>query len=162
MSRISTMRLSPGSAPRTKTGPVAGLTLEKSMSVTRSFSVWIWPEKQSWVSKVTTSPGSTSRMGFISGPKAKTASSLGMVRSTLSMDWAIPISFLCGPRGRACLWGHGLVLDEDLLRLSYGLRALGGGEPERYEAQHYPQDGEVVAQAHRVVREGGELVVERG
>jgi hypothetical protein len=58
---------------------VAGFTFEKSMSVTRSFSVWIWPEKQSWVSKVTTSPGLTSRTGFISAPKAKTASSFGMV-----------------------------------------------------------------------------------
>src|SRR5215212_4583645 len=139
MSRISTMRLSPGSAPRTKTGPVAGLTLEKSMSVTRSFSVWICPEKQSWVSKVTTSPVSTSKTGCISEPKAKTASSLGMVWSTLSTDRAIPmISFLCAPRGRIRLRGHGLVLDEDFLRLDDSLRTLGGSEPKGYEAQHYP------------------------
>src|SRR5215217_3804166 len=56
-----------------------GVHLRESMSVTRSFSVWIWPEKQSWVSKVTTSPGLTSRTGFISAPKAKTASSFGIV-----------------------------------------------------------------------------------
>src|SRR5918997_1918188 len=82
MSRISTIKLSPGSAPRTATGPVAGLTRSKSISVTRSLSVCIWPEKQSWVSKVTTSPGSTSRTGFISGPKLKTASSFGITWST--------------------------------------------------------------------------------
>src|SRR5215211_7752522 len=159
MSRISTMRLSPGSAPRTKTGPVAGLTLEKSMSVTRSFSVWIWPEKQSWVSKVTTSPGSTSRTGFISGPKAKTASSFGMVWSTLSIDWVMPISFLSACRAdfRVCC----LVLDEYLLRLSDGLRTPRGSEPKGYETQDYPYDGKVVTEPHRVGRKGEELVVQR-
>src|SRR5215218_7563547 len=146
MSRISTIRLSPGSAPRTETGPVAGLTLEKSMSVTRSLSVWIWPEKQSWVSKVTTSPGSISKTGFISGPNPKTASSLGMVWSTLSMDWVMIISFLSACRGRTRLRDHGLILHEDLLRLSDRLRALRGGESQRQEAQYYPCDGEVVAQ----------------
>src|SRR5829696_2314420 len=162
MSRISTMRLSPGSAPRTETGPVAGFTFEKSMSVTRSLSVWICPEKQSWVSKVTTSPGSTSKMGFISGPKPKTASSLGMMWSTLSMDCVMPVSFLAACRGRARLRGYGLILDEDLLSLGDGLRTLGGGEAQRQEAQQYPCDGEVVAQTHRVVRQRGKLVVKRG
>src|ERR671917_527655 len=152
MSRISTTRLSPGSAPRTESGPVAGLTFEKSMSVTRSLSVWIWPEKQSWVSKVTTSPGSASKIGFISGPKPKMASSLGMVWSTLSMDCVMIVSFLSACHCRARLRGHGLVLDEDLLSLGDGLRTLRGCETQRQEAQQYPCDGEVVAQTHRVVR----------
>src|SRR5215213_27888 len=128
MSRISTIRLSPGSASRTATGPVAGLTFEKSMSVTRSFSVWIWPEKQSWVSNVTTAPGSTSRTGLISGPKLNTASSFGITWSTLLMAWVISISFLAVRRGRVCFGGDVLVLDEDLLGLGDGLRTLDCGE----------------------------------
>ena len=71
-SRISTTSESPGSAPRTATGPVAPLTRSKSIAVTRSASLWIWPVKQSFVSKVTTEPGSTSRTGSISGPKPQT------------------------------------------------------------------------------------------
>ncbi len=46
-SSSSTTSESPGSAPRTAIGPVALLTRSKSISVTRSASVWIWPVKQS-------------------------------------------------------------------------------------------------------------------
>ena len=70
-SRISTISESPGSAPLTATGPVALLRREKSTEVTRSSSLRIWPLKQSFVSKVTVSPGSTSRTGSSSGPKAQ-------------------------------------------------------------------------------------------
>ena len=62
-SRISATSESPGSAPRTATGPVALLIRPRSISVTRSSSLRIWPEKQSFVSNVTTSPGSTSSTG---------------------------------------------------------------------------------------------------
>src|SRR3954471_6696709 len=74
-SRISAMSESPGSAPFTATGPVALLIRERSISVTRSSSLRIWPVKQSFVSNVTVSPGSTSRAGRRSGPKAQTTSS---------------------------------------------------------------------------------------
>jgi hypothetical protein len=56
-SRISATSESPGSAPRTATGPVAPLIRSRSISVTRSSSLRIWPVKQSFVSKVTVSPG---------------------------------------------------------------------------------------------------------
>ena len=68
-SSSSTTSESPGSAPRTATGPVALLTREKSMSLTRSASDWICPVKQSFVSKRTVAPGSTSSTGSRSGPK---------------------------------------------------------------------------------------------
>src|SRR5215218_10534425 len=151
MSRISTIRLSPGSAPRTATGPVAGLTFEKSISVTRSLSVCIWPEKQSWVSKVTTESGLTSSTGFISGPKLNTASSFGITWSTLSMVLVTSISFLAARRGRICFGRDSLVLDKDLLGLGDGLRTPGCGESQRYKAQYYPDDGEVITEPHRVV-----------
>ena len=67
-SRISATSESPGSAPATATGPVALLIRPRSMPVTRSSSLRIWPEKQSFVSNVTTSPGSTSSTGCRSGP----------------------------------------------------------------------------------------------
>src|SRR5712671_2791567 len=74
-SRMSTISESPGSAPFTATGPVALLMRERSISVTRSFSLRIWPVKQSFVSKVTVSPGSTSRTGRRSGPNDQITSS---------------------------------------------------------------------------------------
>jgi len=74
-SRISATRESPDSAPSTATGPVALLIRERSISVTRSFSLRIWPVKQSFVSKVTTSPGSTSSTGWRSGPNDQITSS---------------------------------------------------------------------------------------
>src|ERR1700704_3963327 len=67
-SRMSTMSESPGSAPFTATGPVALLIRERSISVTRSSSLRICPVKQSFVSNVTVSPGSTSSTGWRSGP----------------------------------------------------------------------------------------------
>ena len=66
-SRSSTVSESPGSAPVTAIGPVAELIRSKSMPVTRSSSVWIWPVKQSFVSSLTTAPGSTSSTGSRSG-----------------------------------------------------------------------------------------------
>src|SRR5437899_381891 len=67
-SRISAISESPGSAPFTATGPVALLMRDMSIPVTRSSSLRIWPVKQSFVSNVTTSPGSTSSTGWRSGP----------------------------------------------------------------------------------------------
>src|SRR3712207_4123768 len=74
----------------------------------------------------------------------------------------MPTSFLSARRGWARLRGHGLVLDEDLLRLSYSLRTPGGSKPQCHKPQHYPGDGGVVSEPHRVVRKWSELVVERG
>src|SRR5262249_20401924 len=50
-------------------------TREKSIAVTRSDSDAICPVKQSFVSNVTTAPGSTSSTGSRSGPKAQITSS---------------------------------------------------------------------------------------
>ena len=72
------MSESPGSAPFTATGPVALLIRERSISVTRSSSLRIWPVKQSFVSNVTTSPGSTSSTGSRSGPNDQMTSSRQM------------------------------------------------------------------------------------
>src|SRR6476469_5440950 len=92
-SRISAITESPGSAPRMATGPVALFTRSKSISVTRSSSDAIWPVKQSFVSKVTVSPGSTSSTGWRSGPNDQ-------------ITWS---------RGRKCFCGisrgDGLVFD---------------------------------------------------
>src|SRR4051794_17569553 len=74
-SSSSTTSESPSSAPLTATGPVALFTREKSIAVTRSSSDAIWPVKQSFVSKVTTAPGSTSSAGSSSGPKPQITSS---------------------------------------------------------------------------------------
>src|SRR4051794_14794289 len=74
-SRSSTTSESPGSAPFTATGPVALFTRAKSIAVTRSSSDAIWPVKQSFVSNVTTAPGSTSSTGSRSGPKPQITSS---------------------------------------------------------------------------------------
>src|SRR4051794_499197 len=74
-SSSSTTSESPGSAPFTATGPVALFTRAKSIAVTRSSSDAIWPVKQSFVSNVTTAPGSTSSTGSRSGPKPQITSS---------------------------------------------------------------------------------------
>src|SRR5215831_2818636 len=74
-SSTSTTSESPGSAPRTATGPVALFTREKSIAVTRSASDAICPVKQSFVSNVRTAPGSTSSTGSRSGPKLQITSS---------------------------------------------------------------------------------------
>jgi hypothetical protein len=74
-SSSSTTSESPGSAPLTATGPVALFTRSKSIPVTRSSSEAICPVKQSFVSKRTTEPGSTSSTGSRSGPNAQMISS---------------------------------------------------------------------------------------
>ena len=99
-SRISATSESPGSAPRTATGPVALLMRPRSMSVTRSVSLVICPVKQSFVSKVTTSPGSTSRTGSRSGPKAQITwsrvSRCCAMSHTCTVDDDPPICPVCG------------------------------------------------------------------
>jgi hypothetical protein len=63
-------------SPSTRKTWVSGAcTLSKSISVTRSDSLWIWPVKQSFVSSVTTEPGSTSSTASMSGSNAQTTSS---------------------------------------------------------------------------------------
>src|SRR3954470_12440780 len=74
-SSSSTMSESPGSAPFTATGPVALFTRVKSIAVTRSSSEAICPVKQSFVSNVTTAPGSTSSTCSRFGPKPQITSS---------------------------------------------------------------------------------------
>src|SRR2546421_5739970 len=76
-SRICATSESPGSAPFTATGPVAELIRDRSISVTRSSSLRICPVKQSFVSNVTVSPGSTSSTGWRPGPNDQITSLRG-------------------------------------------------------------------------------------
>ena len=108
-SRISAINESPGSAPFTATGPVALLIRERSISVTRSSSLRIWPVKQSFVSNVTVSPGSTSRTGRRSGPKDQITSSRDR-------------KLCCG-----ILWRDGFVLDVHAVEVGEAV----GPEPSR-------------------------------
>ena len=93
-SSSSTISESPGSAPRTAIGPVAELTRWKSIAVTRSASLWIWPVKQSFVSRVIMEPGSTSSTGSMFGPNAQTTSSR-------PMRWEVVVA-ISGPPPGAC------------------------------------------------------------
>src|SRR4051794_597172 len=142
-SRISATSESPGSAPRTATGPVALLIRPRSTSVTRSSSDRIWPVKQSFVSKVTTSPGSTSSTGSRSGPNAQI---------TWSRD------------SRCCCTGalHGLVLDVDALHVASAV-GVGDHHPRREDrAGDDPAERDPVRVLDRVRRRELEvLVVER-
>ena len=63
-SRRSTRRMSPGRAPSTNTGPVAGLTWLQSSVAIRSRSVFSCPWKQSCVSRRTSSPCFTRAAAF--------------------------------------------------------------------------------------------------
>src|SRR5919197_3113404 len=143
-SRISATSESPGSAPFTATGPVAPLIRSRSISVTRSSSERIWPVKQSFVSKTTVSPGSTSSTGSRSGPNDQITSSRD---------------------SRCCtdaLRGHGLVLDVHALHVA---EPLGRGRPQpdrQAEAGDDPADRDPVRVLDRVRgRELHVLVVER-
>ena len=73
---MRTLRTSPGWAPSTKTGPVAGFT--RSQSMVSSTSPWActWSSKQSAVSNRTLVPARTDRAGSASPLKAKTRLSL--------------------------------------------------------------------------------------
>src|SRR5262245_50047714 len=106
-SRISATTLSPGSAPRTATGPVALLTRSKSIAVTRSSSLVICPVKQSFVWNVTVSPGSTSSTGWRSGPNDQITCSRGR-------------KCCCGILGR-----DGFVFDVDVVDVG---DAVAGGQ----------------------------------
>src|SRR3954451_6204402 len=141
-SRISATSESPGSAPRTATGPVALLMRERSISVTRSLSLVICPVKQSFVSKVTVSPGSTSSTGWRSGPNDQI---------TWSRD-----------RRCDCAIRDGLVFDVHAVHVAQLLR-LRGHEPEREDDPHPdPPERDPVRVLDRVRRrELDVLVVER-
>src|SRR5919201_2170373 len=143
-STISAISESPGSAPLTATGPVALLIRSRSISVTRSSSERIWPVKQSFVSKTTVSPGSTSSTGSRSGPNAQI---------TWSRD------------SRCCtraLRRHRLVLDVHALHVAEPFR-LRRPQPDRQrDAGHDPADRDPVRVLDRVRgRELHVLVVER-
>src|SRR4051812_4738604 len=141
-SRISATSESPGSAPRTATGPVALLIRDRSISVTRSSSLRIWPVKQSFVSKVTTSPGSTSSTGWRSGPNDQ-------------------ITSLRGTRCCAILC-HRLVLDVHVLHVGDLVRPRQGQEDREQDPESDPADVHPVAVLLRVDgRVLHELVVER-
>src|SRR6266581_2853432 len=103
-SRMSTISESPGSAPFTATGPVALLIRERSISVTRSLSLLICPVKQSFVSNVTVSPGSTSRTGRRSGPNDQ-------------ITWSRDRKLCCG-----ILWRDGFVLDVHAIEVREAVR----------------------------------------
>src|SRR3954451_8906603 len=140
-SRISATSESPGSAPRTATGPVALLIRERSISVTRSSSLWICPVKQSFVSKVTTSPGSTSSTGWRSGPNDQTTS--------LSAT-------------RCCITGLRVVLDVHVLHVGDLVRPCEGQEDRQHNTEAEPPDVHPVAVLLGIDRRVlPELVVER-
>src|SRR5207253_1335435 len=143
-SRISATSESPGSAPFTATGPVALLIRSRSISVTRSSSLRIWPEKQSFVSKTTVSPGSTSRAGSRSGPNDQI---------TRSRD-----SRCCTCSSRS----DRLVLDVDALHVA---QPVGRAHPEddrEDDADRHPGERDPVRVLDRVGgRELHVLVVER-
>ena len=117
-SRISATSESPGSAPFTATGPVALLIRDKSISVTRSSSERIWPVKQSFVSKVTVSPGSTSSTGSRSGPNDQ-------------ITWSREIRCVVATADYATSSGSAFVLDVDAVDI---------GEPLR--RAHHEEDGD--------------------
>src|SRR3954465_13699874 len=142
-SRISATSESPGSAPRTATGPVALLMRSRSMSVTRSASLRICPVKQSFVSKVTTSPGSTSSTGWRSGPNDQTT-------------WSLE------SRCRATVRCHRLVLDVDAVDVLQLVGPRHDDERGEHDAPDDPHDVDPVAVLLRVDgRVLHELVVER-
>src|SRR6185437_7169873 len=143
-SRISAMSESPGSAPFTATGPVALLIRDRSISVTRSVSLRIWPVKQSFVSNVTVSPGSTSRAGRRSGPNDQ-------------MMWSDDRRYACGT-GRP----HRVVVDVDAIHVAQAIGTR-DREPDRErDANHDPADRDPVRVLDRVRRlELHVLVVQR-
>ena len=75
---------SPGSAPRTKIGPVALLRRSVSSFSSVSDSDWTCPVKQSNVSSSITVPGSTVKTGVMSAENAHTCCSLGILTSAAS------------------------------------------------------------------------------
>src|SRR5579884_913440 len=138
-SRISATSESPGSAPLTATGPVALLIRERSISVTRSSSLRICPVKQSFVSKVTTSPRSTSSTAWRSGPNDQ-------ITSLRGRRWCC-----------ATLRCHRFVFDVDALHVAQLLRPgqrQPGGE---HDAGPDPGDRDPVRVLDRI--RGDELVV---
>src|SRR5437764_2563453 len=143
-SRISTISESPGSAPRTATGPVAPLMRERSISVTRSSSVRIWPVKQSFVSKVTVSPGSTSSTGWRPGPNDQ-------------ITWSRVRKCCCDIR-----WRDGFVLDVNALHVAQAFRSCDRQPDRKHDAGDDPAERDPVRVLDRVRRlELHVLVVER-
>src|SRR5438067_1915798 len=143
-SRISATSESPGSAPLTATGPVALLIRDMSISVTRSSSLRIWPVKQSFVSKTTVSPGSTSRTGSRSGPNDQI---------TWSRD------------SRCCthaLRHDGLVLDVHAVDVAQPPRREQDDADREHDPERRPRDRDPVRVLDRIGRRQlVELVVER-
>src|SRR5581483_8433493 len=84
-------------------GAVALLMRVRSISVTRSSSLRIWPVKQSFFWKVTTSPGSASSTGCRSGPNDQ-------------ITWSRDRKCCCGIRRRNLL-----VLDPDPVHVAQPL-----------------------------------------
>src|SRR3989442_12638110 len=143
-SRISATSESPGSASRTATGPVAPLMRERSISVTRSASLLIWPVKQSFVWKVTVSPGSTSSTGWRSGPNDQ-------------ITWSRDRKCCCGIRRL-----EGFVFDVDAIDVVQALRPERDDERRHCDTERRPCDGDPVRVLDRIRRRHlVELVVER-
>src|SRR5690348_11676482 len=142
-SRISATSESPGSAPFTATGPVALLMRDRSISVTRSSSLRICPVKQSFVSKVTVSPGSTSSTGWRSGPNDQ-------------------ITSLRGRRWCCNSLPHRLVLDVDAVDVLELVGSHVDDERRQREPEDDPRDVDPVAVLLGVDRRVlHELVVQR-
>src|SRR3954453_16756719 len=142
-SRISATSESPGSAPRTATGPVALLIRPRSFSVTRSASLRIWPVKQSFVSNVTTSPGSTSSTGWRSGPNDQ-------------ITWSRERRCCCTRRRLR------IVVDVDAVDVRERLGLELRHEDRERNGEHHPGDRHPVRVLERVGRRHLDvLVVER-
>src|ERR1700751_5985688 len=138
-SRISATSESPGSAPFTATGPVAPLMRVMSMPVTRSSSLRIWPVKQSFVSKVTVSPGSTSSTGWRPGPNDQ-------------ITWLRGRKLRCG-----ILRGDRLVFDVQTLHVAKPVRSRVHEPDGQCDSDSDPRDRDPVRVLDRVG--GDELVV---
>src|ERR1700758_1839891 len=133
-SRISATSESPGSAPFTATGPVAPLMRVMSTPVTRSSSLRIWPEKQSFVWKVTVSPGSTSSTGWRPGPNDQ-------------ITWSRDRKCCCGIR-----WRDGFVLDVDAFHVAQALRSRDRQPDREHDACDDPAERDPVRVLDRVRR----------
>src|SRR5437868_5112375 len=138
-SRISATSESPGSAPFTATGPVAELMRDRSISVTRSSSLRICPVKQSFVSNMTVSPGSTSSTGWRPGPNDQITSLRGR-------------EYRCG-----ILRGDRLVFDVHTLHVAKPVRSRVHEPGGQCDPDAYPGDRDPVGVLDRIGRD--ELVV---
>src|SRR3954451_19596609 len=90
--KISTFNTSPGSAPSTNKGPVAGLILSQPTELNSWSSVWMRLLKQSQVSKIIVEPLLISCTGGLDDENFKITCSFGILTGKL-VDIFIPPDF---------------------------------------------------------------------